>query len=165
MKRRGGGGDGSRDGQGEVCDSKCMTFSWNISHGKVPRSQNETIESTCLTLAVPTTMFIRRLPFSRWYQLSARACESWSHAEFKTRCPFTSSLTVTLIKTAFPAEFWTAMGQCRVASEVEDAWLLVHCLTEAVMQRSRSTFFSPVIFKKSQQVIFRDRERQGPKEI
>ena len=120
---------------------------------------------TCLTLAVPTMMFIRSLPASRWYQLSARACESWSHAEFKTRCPCTSSLTVTLIKTAFPAEYWTAMGQCWVASEVEDAWLPVHCLTESVMQRSRSiSFFSAIVYK-NPHVVSRRRDKQGPKQI
>ena len=55
---------------------------------------SEKFEFTCLTLAVPTTMFMRSFPTSRWYQLSARACESCSIAEFKTRCPFIS-LTAT----------------------------------------------------------------------
>ena len=75
-------------------------------------------EYTCLTLAVPTMMFMRSFPASRWYQLSARACESCSIAEFKTRCPFTS-LMVTLIKIVFPLGVWTAIGQCWLASEVK----------------------------------------------
>ena len=127
---------------------------------------NEIVECTCLTLAVPTIMLIRSLPASLWYQLSARACESCSIAEFKTRCPFASSLTVISIKTAFPAEFWTAMGQCRVASEVKEGWQPVHCLTEAVMQRSRSTSFSSAIFYKNLRVVLRRRrDKQGPEEI
>ena len=56
------------------------------------------------------------------------------------------------------------MGQCRVASEFEDAWLTVNCLTEAVMQRSRSTSFSPVIFVGRQHVVVRGWDRQGPEE-
>ena len=113
----------------------------------------ETFECTCLTLAVPTMMFMRSLPTSRWYQLSARACESWSFAEFKTRWSSTS-LMVALIKIVFPLEIWTAIGQCRVASEVTGGWQRGHCLAEAILQRSRSRSFSPVIFHKNLRVDF-----------
>ena len=126
---------------------------------------NEIVECTCLTLAVPTIMLIRSLPASRWYQLSARACESCSQADFKTRCPFTSSLMVTLIRIVFPLEVWTAIGQCWLASEVESGWQPVHCLTEAVMQLSRSTSFSSAIFYKNLRVVLRRRDEQGPQAI
>ena len=57
------------------------------------------------------------------------------------------------------------MGQCRVASEVEGCSQTVHCSTEAVTPRPRSTLFSPAIFSKSQRVVLRERGKEGPKEI
>lgn len=93
--------------------------------------------STCLTLAVPTTRPIRRLPSSVWRQLRATARVICSLVELKTSLSPTSS-TKALISSARPSRCWTAIAQCLPALELRGGWQSLFCMMGAVTQRSMS---------------------------